>query len=315
MVNGKKTEHVPVMRDEVIDYLAPKKNENFIDCTVGGAGHAKEILKRTAPKGRLLGIDLSLEALEAAKKNLKKFEGRVIFLAQGNFADLDKIVKKFNFCPNTKDFGAGVDKVTGVLFDLGLSDYLLEESGRGFSFRKEEPLDMRFDSGSRKKTAAELLNTLSEKELQRIFWEFGEERFARQVAREIVRRRRNKKFETTTDLVNAILKVKCRKRKGEHPARRVFQALRIAVNNELEALKKGLEAALKVLAPGGRLAVISFHSLEDRIVKNFFKDYHKQGALKIITKKPLTPREEEIRENPKSRSAKLRVAEKIYPVK
>lgn len=295
-----KIEHIPVMKDEIIEYLSPKENENFIDATVGGAGHAKIILEKTAPRGILLGLDLSGEALLAAKKKLAKFEDRIIFLSQENFANLKGEVKKFNF-----------KNIKGALFDLGLSDYLLEESKRGFSFRRDEKLDMRFNPEVKKKTAADLLNTLSERELQKIFWELGEERYARRIARKIIRRRRTKKFETTTDLVGAVLRVKPKRKKGGHVARKVFQALRIAVNNELENLEKGLQSALKILAPGGRIAVISFHSLEDRIVKNFFKENHKQGVLKIITKKPLGPQEGEIRKNPKARSAKLRVAEKI----
>lgn len=293
-------EHIPVLKNEVITLLNPDKNQNFIDCTIGGGGHAKEILIKTAPQGVLLGIDLSKEALEETQKKLIDFKDRIIFLEQENFTNLENIVEKFN-----------LRKINGILFDLGLSDYLLLQSGRGFSFRKNEILDMRFNPEVQKTTAADLLNNLRQEELQKIFWEFGEEFYGRKVAREIVKRRKNKKFETTTDLVSAILRAKPRKRKGAHPARKVFQALRISVNDELENLKIGLSAAVKILSKNGKIAVISFHSLEDRIVKNFFKEKAQQEIVRIITKKPVRPIEKEIKNNPKSRSAKLRVAEKI----
>lgn len=297
---NEKITHIPVMLKEVIGYLDPGSNENFIDATLGGGGHSKEILEKTGPAGILLGVDLSSEAIKEASNKLKDFKKRIIFIKRDNFADIENIVKELNF----KD-------AKGILFDLGLSNYLLEKSNRGFSFRKEEILDMRFSEEMRGRTARDILNSYDERELAKIFWELGEERFARRIAREIVKRRKTKKFETTGDLVSAILKAKPRRRKGMHPARKVFQALRISVNNELSNLEKGILGAINILAPAGRIAVISFHSLEDRIVKNTFKDFAAKGVLKIITKKPITPSEEEVKENPKSRSGKLRVAEKV----
>lgn len=274
--------HVPVLQKEVLELLSPKPNENFIDATIGEGGHALAILEKTAPNGKVLGIDFELR--------LKS--GKRLFLAEGNFADLKDIVKKYNF-----------KQVHGILFDLGMSSWHLEESGRGFTFKKTEPLDMRYSKKS-KLTAEKLLNYSSKFELQRIFGEYGDEEKAKKIAQLIVEARGLAPFKTTKQLVNII-------NEAGVSAQRTFQALRIAVNDELNNLKKALPRALDILKPKARVAVISFHSLEDRLVKNFFRESSEKNQLKILTKKPITPSDEEIKINPRSRSAKLRAAIKI----
>lgn len=295
--------HQPVLLKEVLEYLEPGPGKNFIDCTIGFGGHAIPILERIAPKGRLLGIDWDEETLEqlqtqfgAAPKNL--------FLQQGNFANLKEIVQQNNFAP-----------VDGILFDLSMSSWQIEESGRGFSFLKDEPLDMRFGSESPKSGmgAEEIVNQWPEKELIKIFREYGEERYARQIAQKICQHRKIKPLKTTFQLVEIIRQALPKKYQYQriHFATRTFQALRIAVNDELNNLKKALPQALEILQKNGRLVIISFHSLEDRIVKNFFREQAKLNNLKILTKKPVKPTLEEIQTNPRSRSAKLRACLKI----
>ncbi len=307
--------HQPVLLKEVLQYLDPQPNENFIDCTIGGGGHSEEILKKTQPSGLLLGIDWDEEILAKLKKTLKKYAERLL-LVNDNFAHLKEIVKKNNF-----------QNVQGILFDLGLSSYQLAKEERGFALRHAGPLDMRF-SKKTKITAREIINNWSEKRLAGIFKEYGEERFAFRLAKRIVLQRRKKPIATTADLANIILSAIPQRYQHRrlHPATKVFQALRIAVNNELENLSLGLTSAKDVLEKGGRIAVISFHSLEDRIVKNFFRKESKdclcpkefiacrcdhKKTLKIITKKPITPSQKERETNPRSRSAKLRVAERL----
>ncbi|MFA5188091.1 MAG: 16S rRNA (cytosine(1402)-N(4))-methyltransferase RsmH [Patescibacteria group bacterium] len=309
-----KFEHVPVLSQEVLEYLDPKANENFIDCTLGGGGHAKEILKRTAPNGKLLGIDLDKEALGAARENLKEYQARITFI-NDNYKNLKQII-----------YDAGFNQIGGILLDLGLSSYELQDSGRGFSFKGSAYLDMRF--GKTGLTAADILNSYKETELARIFKEYGEERHSMLIAREIVKARKQNKITKTDQLVALIAKVYANKPKPKniHIATKIFQALRIEVNDELNGLKKVLPDALNALSKGGRLAVISFHSLEDRIVKEFFKREAKecicppklpvcqcghQAQLKILTKKIITPTLAEIKINNRSRSAKLRAALKI----
>lgn len=287
--------HIPVLQKEVLQYLNPKPNENFIDCTIGQAGHAQLILEKIGSGGKLLGIDLTAEVLGQirGKKNL--------ILVCDNFAHLERIVKKQNFQP-----------VSGILFDLGMSSWHLEKSGRGFTFQKEENLDMRYDKRA-PLTAEEIINKWSQKEIERILKEYGEERFSRRIAKKIVSYRKQQPIKTTFQLT-AIVKQATPRRyhyKRIHPATKTFQALRIAVNDELNNLKRGLQGALKVLGPGGKIAVISFHGLEDKIVKNFFKKYSKKGILKILTKKPVVPSLAERKLNPHCRSAKLRVAIKL----
>ncbi|MEK7212009.1 MAG: 16S rRNA (cytosine(1402)-N(4))-methyltransferase RsmH [Patescibacteria group bacterium] len=314
--------HVPVMLKEAMKWLDPKPNQNFIDCTLGGGGHAIEILRATVPNGKLLGIDLDKGA-GVRLQSLAKDEGinpdRIIF-ANDNFRQLAEIVRKNNFEP-----------ARGALLDLGFSSIELEEGGLGLSFQKDEPLDMRYGHQG-DLTAAEIINAWSAEDLEGIFKKYGEEKLSKQIAEKIIKARRGRsdasdagrpvssasgrKILTTGALRDIILEAyreKLRSKKevpwigGIHPATRVFQALRIAVNDEYGALKEMLPAAAGILAPSGRLVVISFHSGEDRIVKHFFRS----SGLKILTKKPVLPSEAEVAANPRSRSAKMRVAEKI----
>mgnify|MGYP001130456848 CR=1 FL=1 len=295
--------HIPVLLKEVVQFLDPKPNQNFVDCTLGGGGHAEAILEKTSPQGKFLGIDWNKASLMVAKKRLASFENRSIFVCD-NFVNLTKIVRENNFIP-----------ISGILLDLGLSSYLLEKSKKGFSFRKDEYLDMRYSqlpATNLKLTAADIINTYSEKELIKIFKKYGEERYAKAIVREIVQVRKKEKIDTTFKLVNVVLSAvpASYKRRRIHPATKVFQALRIAVNNELENLRQVLPQAQELLESGGRLALISYQSLEDRIVKNFFKEKSKEDNLRIITKKPIVSTQEEIQKNPRSRSAKMRVAER-----
>jgi 16S rRNA (cytosine1402-N4)-methyltransferase len=282
--------HIPVLLKEVLECLNPGPGQNFIDCTIGFAGHAIPILERVAPIGKVLGIELDKEIF----KKLKSQDN--IILVQGNYADLKQIVKENNFYP-----------INGILFDLGMSSWQIEEKGRGFSFQKDEPLDMRVNNGQL--TAEEIINQWPEKELVRVFQEYGEERYAGRIAKIICQIRQTRPIKTTKQLVDLIIKIVPRKK--INPATRIFQALRITVNDELNNLKKALPQALEILEKNGRLAIISFHSLEDRIIKNFFKQEAKEVNLKILTKKPLRPTDKEINLNPRSRSAKLRVAVKL----
>ncbi len=290
--------HKPVLLNEVIKYLDPKPGENFVDCTIGEAGHSLAILERIKPGGKILGIDTDIDSLKKINP-----QDRLIF-AHGNFKDLNEIVAEKNFGP-----------VNGILFDLGLSSWHIEESGRGFSFKKDEPLNMSFQSGI--KTAEEIINKWSEKELINIFREYGEERYSQKIARKIIEERKNKQIKSTLQLKEIIERAVPFSGVGrgriDRVLARIFQSLRIIVNDELENLKQGLEQALKILEPDGRMVVISFHSLEDRIVKNFFRPEADQpwvGKMEILTKKPITANEEEIIDNPRSRSAKLRAIKK-----
>ena len=306
--------HIPVLQKEVIDYLDPKPNENFIDATIGEGGHTAAILEKNKPNGKVLGIEIDPEILEKFK-----FQDRLI-LVNDSYLNLKEIVKKYNFGP-----------IKGILFDLGMSSWHLEESGRGFSFQKNEPLDMQYDESS-KLTAEEILNKWREEELEKILREYGQERFAQGIAKKIIETRRIRPIKTTFQLVE-IIKIATPSwyhHQRIHFATKTFQALRIAVNDELETIKKGLSEALDVLEKEGRLVVISFHSLEDRIVKNFFSTFAKgfglrldevglrpdevggqERKIEILTKKPVRPSLEEIKTNKRSRSAKLRAAIRI----
>ena len=295
--------HIPVLQKEVIEYLDPKPNENFIDCTIDGGGHTAAILEKISPQGKVLGIDLDPELLKAAEiKNQKaKIKNRLI-LVNDNFSNLKSIVARERFRP-----------IQGILFDLGMSSWHLEESKRGFSFQREEPLDMRYNTEFSILTAEKIVNEYSPKEIEKILKEYGEERFSGEIVNQIIKERKLKPIKTTFDLNEIIKKAvpKNYERGRIHPATRTFQALRIAVNNEIENFENALPQALEILKEGGRLAVISFHSLEDRIIKNFLKDSNQQNLIKILTKKPIKPTEQEIQTNKRSRSAKLRAAIKL----
>ncbi len=290
------TIHKPVLLNEVLEYLEPKSGQHYIDCTYGGGGHAGAILERTSPDGQLLGID------ENPNADINDTQSRTT-LINDNFKNLKKIYEQFFPCA-----------VSGILCDLGLSSIELDSEARGFSFLRDESLDMRFNPNSQQLTAAEILNRYQEKTLIKIFEDFGEVPHARclRVARAIVQARRKKKFETTRDLVDVINQFGSGNRRI-HPATLFFQALRIEVNSELDNLIALLPQAVDILATGGRLAIISFHSLEDRIVKRYFREISRgeEVQVKLLTKKPIAPSTEEIRGNPRCRSAKMRVVEKI----
>ena len=279
---------------EVLAELAPREGGRYLDGTVGAGGHAAAILDAAAPSGRLLGLDRDPAALGLAARELARFGDRVV-LTRANFAFLDDVAGAHGFVP-----------VDGVLLDLGLSSIQLADEERGFSFRSRGPLDMRADPDGRIR-AADIVNSWAEKDLRRVFAEYGEEPEAARVAGAIVRRRVKVPFEAADDLGRFVAGVKTRRPRGIDPATRVFQALRIAVNDELANLERALTAAIRIVRPGGRIAVISFHSLEDRIVKHRLRS---AGSLRVLTKKPLVPEPEERRRNPRARSAKLRAAEK-----
>jgi len=301
------------MAAEVLDALKPKPDGRYADGTLGGAGHAEEILTASSPTGWLFGCDRDGIAIEAAKRRLaEKFAGR-FEIRQGNFAEMG------GWMP-----AAGCD---GVLLDLGVSSPQLDSPERGFSFQQDGPLDMRMDT-RQTLTAAELVNGAGAEELAKIFWELGGERESRRFAKAIAHDRESRRFETTRQLAELIERLSPRRGKKAHPATKIFQALRIAVNDEMGSLKHGLEAAVKILKPGGRLAVITFHSLEDRVVKEFGRertcDYTFTGGvdvpelrrprapeLKWVTRKAIKPGADELNENPRSRSAQLRVLEKL----
>ncbi len=279
------------MLRETMDLLGPERGGVFLDATVGMGGHAVEALGKMAGKGLLIGIDRDDNALKAARD---KLGSEHVVLKKARFSELGGVLD-----------GLGIANVNGALFDLGVSMPQLKVLERGFSFQSEGPLDMRMDPAA-ELTAADVVNTYSEKELERILREYGEERFSKRIARMIVQRRPIQSAQELAGLVSGVY----RKRGKTHPATRAFQALRIEVNSELAELEAGLAAASGRLAAGGRLVVISYHSLEDRIVKHFFRGAQARGEARILTKKPLTPGDAEVRENPAARSAKLRALER-----
>ena len=288
--------HIPVLLNEAIKILEPERGRAFIDATANGGGHTAEILKRMNNNAVLVAIDRDEETIKRLKH---KFSSDTRLKAVcGNFRGLSGLVKDFS-----KTYG-------GILFDLGMSSDQLERSGRGFSFLRDEPLIMTYESAIEfdRLTAARIVNSWSESDLTEIFREYGEERYAPRIAGAIVKERKRSRIMKTAELAKIILEAvpKAYQRQRIHPATRTFQALRIAVNDELGALENGLREAWSVLEIGGRLAVISFHSLEDRIVKNFFRNKKKEGLGEILTKKPIVPDMEEARQNPRSRSSKLR---------
>lgn len=296
--------HVPVLLKEVIEYLNPKPGSRIIDTTFSAGGHSLAILEKIRPKGRILGIELDEDLFGEAKEKFRAVEE--LILVNGNFRDLEKIAKENRFGPEN----GGAD---GILIDLGVSSWHFEESRRGFSFRKDEPLDMRF-SKKESLTAVEIVNQWPPDTIQKILKEYGEERFAEPITREIVKERKRKPIISTFDLVEVIknaVPMWYQRGRRTHFATKTFQALRLAVNDELGNIAFALDSFPEVLAKNGRGVVISFHSLEDRIVKNKFKDFEKAGICRILTKKPDQSTLEEIKSNPRSRSAKLRAIEKV----
>lgn len=305
--------HHPVLYQEVLDALAPESGKTYLDGTLGAGGHALGILEASAPHGRLLGLDLDSEALVIACQRLLGFSDRVV-LRRASYRSAGDILAEM-----------GWGSLEGILLDLGVSSMQIDRPERGFSFMAPGPLDMRFDQ-SQGQSAADLINHLSEEELSDTFFNFGEERFSRRIARAIVKAR---PIQTTQDLARLIEETVPRHGQHIHPATRTFQALRIATNRELETVAAALPELVKCLSPGGKIAVISFHSLEDRIVKQFFRKESQdcicppeqpvctcehQASLKILTKKPVSAAKEEINRNPRASSAKLRVAERVRPV-
>ena len=293
--------HTSVLLEEVVSHLQPRAGGLYVDATVGGGGHTEALLRASAPDGRVIGLDWDDEAIAAGRERLREWGDRV-----------ELVASDFGRLPDVLTAGR-VTEVDGVLFDLGVSSRQFDEPSRGFSFQHDGPLDMRMSQLTRI-NARDVLARADETELARIFFEYGEERRSRAIARRIVQEReRGAPLETTSQLVQLIERILGPKRGKVHPATRVFQALRIHVNAELDNLRDGLVAATEVLKPGGRLVVISFHSLEDRIVKWFFRERAAGDApvLRILTKKPVMADDEECQANPRSRSAKLRAAEKI----
>jgi 16S rRNA (cytosine1402-N4)-methyltransferase len=293
--------HVPVLLEEVLSFLPVDPDGIYVDGTLGGGGHARALANRLGPRGRLIGLDRDPEALAACRDLERDLPGRATLLL-GDFGDLKAILRR-----------EGVERVSGILLDLGVSSRQLDEAGRGSSFLREGPLDMRMGSQAGGPTAADLVNGLPEEALADLFERYGEEPRARKIARAIVEARRKRAFEATGDLARLVERVLGR-RGPKHPATRIFQALRIAVNRELEALEAVLSALPDLLAPGGRAVVISYHSLEDRMVKMAFRSEGTrcgQPTLSVLTRKVVKPGRAEVAGNPRSRSARLRAAERL----
>lgn len=287
--------HLPVMVREVMEILDPKPGGVYIDATFGLGGHSAEILKQLSTNGKLIGIDRDEEALRLAGS---RFDDERLILRKGNFSGLKDIMAE-----------TGIESVDGVLMDFGVSMMQFKDLNRGFSFNSEEPLDMRMDKAQDLK-AEDIVNVYPEKKLEKILMEYGEEWLSRKIARAIKTYREKKKITTCRELAEIVLAV-YGGRGRQHPATKTFQALRIAVNDEINEIYRGLEASEDLLKKGGRLCVISYHSLEDRAAKNFIREAGKKGLVKILTKKPLIPAYEEIKSNPSARSAKLRGAERL----
>lgn len=304
--------HIPVLLNECIDGLNIKPDGIYVDGTLGGAGHSKEIVVRLSEKGRLIGIDRDQTALNSAKEKLKEFSN--VIYVHNNHDNIREVLQELD-----------INKVDGILLDLGISSYQIDEEKRGFSYTKNSKLDMRMDE-TQEFSAYDVVNSYSEEKLADIIYKYGEERFSRQIARKICEIRKNKAIETTSELVEIIKKVVPFNKNGGHPAKKTFQAIRIEVNNELEPLHNTIINSIEALKQGGRLCVITFHSLEDRIVKNAFNEcvgkctcppgipYCVCGCKKlgnVVTRKPILPSEDELKNNARSASAKLRIFEKI----
>lgn len=314
-MNGINDYHTPVMVNEIIQFLDPQNGDIIIDCTIGGGGHSVEIIKRIIPDGMLIGIDQDDDAVAAASKRLIEYTDNVKII-KGNFLYLKEIAASLN-----------INSVDGIIFDLGVSSFQLNEPERGFSFQYNAVLDMRMDR-TQNLTAEKLVNTFNEETLTDIIYRYGEEKWAARIAKFIAAKRKEKAIHKTKDLVDIILSAipVGARTKNIHPATKTFQAIRIFINNEMESLEKGLDSAVSLLSENGVICVLSYHSLEDRVVKNTFNKYtgkcscpknipictcNAKKELNILTKKALIPSEDEIRKNPRSRSAKLRSAKKI----
>ncbi|HIQ73463.1 MAG TPA: 16S rRNA (cytosine(1402)-N(4))-methyltransferase RsmH [Candidatus Cottocaccamicrobium excrementipullorum] len=306
--------HTSVLLHETIDSLKVKPEGIYVDGTLGGGGHAYELLSRLGPQGRLIGIDQDGEAIEAAGERLKEFKDQVT-IVRSNYVNTPQVLRDL-----------GIDRVDGIYLDLGVSSYQLDTPERGFTYREDAPLDMRMDQRG-EITAADILNNSSQQELYRIIRDYGEEKFAANIAKHIVRMREERPFETTGQLIEAVkAAIPARVRAtGGHPAKQTFQAIRIALNGELDVLEKSIDEMIQLLNPGGRLAIITFHSLEDRIVKNKFRENEhpcicppdfpvcvcgRKSRGRVITRKPILPSQEETETNRRAKSAKLRVFER-----
>ena len=307
-------EHKSVLLYETVDSLNIKPDGIYVDGTLGGGGHAYEVLKRLGPKGRLIGIDQDADAIQAASGRLKEY-GEKATIVRSNYRNIKEVLSSL-----------GIGKVDGIYLDLGVSSYQLDTAERGFTYRENAPLDMRMDQRN-EKTAADIVNEYSEMELYRIIRDYGEDRFAKNIAKHIVKARQEKRIETTDELVEIIkAAIPARVRaEGGHPAKRTFQAIRIECNHELDVLEQSIDTMIELLNPGGRLSIITFHSLEDRIVKSRFRlnenpcicphDFPvcvcgRKSKGKVVSRKPILPSEEELEMNPRSKSAKLRVFER-----
>jgi len=291
--------HIPVLLEETMEYLLPSPGKNFVDCTLNGGGHTKEILKRISPKGKVLGIEVDPEIF----KNIKDENIERLIAVNDSYSNLKEITEKEKF-----------NNIDGILFDIGMSSYHIDSSERGFSFLKDEPLVMSYNTDKGNMiTAYEIVNGYHEEDLASVIYEYGEERYSRRIARNIVERRKIKPIKTTFELVSIIgdSVPPPYKRQKIHFATRTFQAIRIEANRELDNFIDALPQAIEVLKPGGRLVVITFHSLEDRIAKVFFRERQKNQELEILTKKPVIAADEEMNSNPRSRSAKLRAIVKL----
>ncbi len=292
--------HIPVMLDEIIDYLNLSPGKTIVDATIGTGGHSKSIIEKIMPGGRLIGIDRDQESLAIAKERLSKYGNTCQFI-YGNFCDIDNILERLK-----------IKRIGGILFDLGLSSFQLEDANRGFSFQQEGPLDMRLDRDSYI-SAYDLVNNLNEEEISSLLWNFGQERWHNRIAHLLVEERERQPIATTVQLANIVMRAMPKRYRYRHyrihPATRTFLGMRIAVNRELETLETAINKTIEFLNKQGRICVISFHSLEDRIVKLSFRKAAQEGKIKIITPKPLTTTITEIETNPSSRSAKLRVAQ------
>jgi 16S rRNA (cytosine1402-N4)-methyltransferase len=294
--------HIPVMLNEILSYLNLGPGKTIVDATIGTAGHSIEIIKRILPAGKLIGIDRDGESLEVARNRLSDYQGSLEFV-HGNFCDIDNILNNL-----------GITKIDGVFFDLGISSFQLDNPQRGFSFQQEGPLDMRLDRSSFI-SAYDLINNLTQDEISTLLWSFGEERWHNRIARYLVKERENHPISTTLQLTTIVMQAippRYRYRHFRiHPATRTFQAVRIAVNRELETLQLAINKVVPFLREGARICVISFHSLEDRIVKLSLRKAAQERMVHLITTKPARPAQGELDNNPSSRSAKLRIAEKI----